>query len=822
MIFNIKKKLFICTTIFFLITTFSWAGEYPEFPSEHSSSAICGESWSWNDSEYNYDEFDIYIWRENGHLWFEIDPISGFPFIGPTLFTIIQNGIQYIYTDLLFADSSGKEFYGSQLYTRSIFNVSPYEAPNLDTDQPFKLIYHGATEAPYMIDIPVLSSSVKYYFDYDNDGYGDPENFIENQISGYVADNTDCDDYNNGIHPGATEISGDGIDQDCDGSDTTFSWAGEYPEFPSEHSSSAICGESWSWNDSEYNYDEFDIYIWRENGHLWFEIDPISGFPFIGPTLFTIIQNGIQYIYTDLLFADSSGKEFYGSQLYTRSIFNVSPYEAPNLDTDQPFKLIYHGATEAPYMIDIPVLSSSVKYYFDYDNDGYGDPENFIENQISGYVADNTDCNDNNADIHPGATEIRGDGIDQDCNGSDLPPLNTYYQDSDADGYGNAGVSMEAEIQPTGYVTDNTDCNDNNADIHPGATEIRGDGIDQDCDGSNINLTKTEVSQLYVSIFGRASEGDGNRYWQSANPDMLTTAEKMLASSAAEAYFGDTLNDNQAFIEFIYENTLGKTIEDDPDGITFWVNELDAGKSKAQVAVDLINAATADRNAGVAQDLFNNKVDVSNYVADNIPSVSGNIYQFIGYVDFVSDASSTVAIAKIIVDQDCDGSDINLTKTEVSQLYLSVFGRASEGEGNKYWQTAKPDMLTTCNAMLDSDAGKNYFGEILNDNQAFIEFIYFNTLGKTYDDDPGGIAFWVNKLEAGKSKGEVVVELINAVQDPWNAGNAQDQFKNKVLVSNYVADNIPSVSGNINQFMDCIEYVTHDLGTVSDASAFIP
>ncbi len=54
------------------------------------------------------------------------------------------------------------------------------------------------------------------------------------------------------------------------------------------------------------------------------------------------------------------------------------------------------------------------------------------------------------------------------------------------DGYGNLAVTTNACSAPSGYILDATDCNDTSGLIHPGATETTCDGIDQDCNGTDL------------------------------------------------------------------------------------------------------------------------------------------------------------------------------------------------------------------------------------------------------------------------------------------------------------------------------------------------
>lgn len=87
--------------------------------------------------------------------------------------------------------------------------------------------------------------------------------------------------------------------------------------------------------------------------------------------------------------------------------------------------------------------------------------------------------------------------------------------------------------------------------------------------------------------------------------------------------------------------------------------------------------------------------------------------------------------------------------------------------------------------MLATTAASEYFGSSLNSNQAFIEHIYINTLGKTYLEDKEGIDYWVDLLNQGYLRNQVISTLIIAAQASENAGNAQDQFNNRVALSDY-------------------------------------
>ncbi|MSQ00777.1 MAG: hypothetical protein EXR71_02665 [Myxococcales bacterium] len=210
-------------------------------------------------------------------------------------------------------------------------------------------------------------------------------------------------------------------------------------------------------------------------------------------------------------------------------------------------------------------------WYEDADADGYGDrtQDTLACDAPPGTVADDTDCDDANADVHPGGDEWCN-GEDDDCDGTSdedaLDPL-TWYADTDEDGFGDVLNTTTACDSPAGYGPDSTDCDDADATINPLATEVC-DGVDNDCDGG-IDLAAADPSLWFADT-------DGDGFGDATNS---TTACDVPSGYAAD---DDDCNDTDSAINPLaaevcdgIDNDCDGTIDDGATGGTTWYADAD-------------------------------------------------------------------------------------------------------------------------------------------------------------------------------------------------------------------------------------------------------
>lgn len=119
------------------------------------------------------------------------------------------------------------------------------------------------------------------------------------------------------------------------------------------------------------------------------------------------------------------------------------------------------------------------------------------------------DCNDNSASVYYGATEICGNGVDDNCIGGDVLCFETYCTDGVSNDMDSAIDCADSDcsahttciaLQPGCDVDGDhygatscggDDCNDTSPTVYYGATEICGNGIDDNCVGGDVLCTET-------------------------------------------------------------------------------------------------------------------------------------------------------------------------------------------------------------------------------------------------------------------------------------------------------------------------------------------
>ncbi len=314
-------------------------------------------------------------------------------------------------------------------------------------------------------------AAVACYVDVDKDGYGSAAFPITSTTGctspGESLDAADCDDGDANVHPGATEIPGDGVDEDCDGA--------------------------------------------------------------------------------ELCYVDGDGDRFGGTTVMTGSSLACNGPGESNVETDcnDGDPNVNPAATDAP-ADGVDQNCDGIDYcYVDHDGDHFGTTETMVSDiHCNGASFNNTDCNDDDSDINPGEIEIIADGIDEDCNN-----IEVCFEDADHDGYGAFDVITfttppSLACNDLGQSTNNLDCNDDDVLVHPGAPEVVADGIDEDCDGTEL---------CYV-------DADGDTY---GGPTTASTPD-LTCASPMSAYAQDCNDANRTVLPGVGETCNG--VDDNCNG----------------------------------------------------------------------------------------------------------------------------------------------------------------------------------------------------------------------------------------------------------------
>jgi hypothetical protein len=289
---------------------------------------------------------------------------------------------------------------------------------------------------------PAVGGPTSYLLDVDQDGFGDDTTLAEGCAPAEaVTVGGDCDDAQATVYPGAAEAC-DGLDNDCDG---------------------LLDG------DDDDNTGAVDWY--RDEDADGYGVTSDSVRSCDGPAGYAVVGGDCD---------DANATTSPGAS----EVCDGADNDCDGLTDD-----------------DDNSVADQTTWYIDYDGDSYGS-DRFTEAACAapeGYVSNAEDCDDAEATAFPGGVEVC-DTLDNNCDGvvdeASAADAQTWYQDADLDGFGDADFTTLSCEVPSGYAENDEDCDDGEFAVNPDAEEVC-DGLDNDCDGTADGADATDVSAWY-------------------------------------------------------------------------------------------------------------------------------------------------------------------------------------------------------------------------------------------------------------------------------------------------------------------------------------
>jgi len=624
-----------------------------------------------------------------------------------------------------YQDADGDSYGNANASDIDCYQPTGYVTDDMDCDDADPQQNPGALEycngeddnCDGFIDEDTAVDAITWYQDYDADGYGNAAIWEVDcyQPSGYVATGTDCDDTESSVNPGATETC-NGLDDDCDGTideDDAADVVTWYEDADGDGYGNAAV--------SDIDCDQPAGYVTDSSDCDDTDADNFPGNPEQCDGADNDCDGAIDNGITQQDWFYDADADLYGDSNNSQTDC-ASPganWVLADGDCDDAAPAINPGATElcdgvdndCDGDIDEDDAADAITWYLDSDGDGYGDPNasDVDCDQPVGYVTDNTDCDDSESANYPGASEYC-DGVDNNCDGyideDSAVDVAVWYRDFDGDGFGDAAAFDLDCDQPVGYLADDTDCDDYDPDIYPGATEYC-NGEDDDCDGDIDEDSAADAITWY-----RDADGDG--YGDPGDADI--DCDQPAGYLADDSDCDDT------------EYSVNPSITEVCDGID---NNCDGSTDEAWGDCDLTNVDLHSCDAGsCAVDTCDDPFHDMNLVDSDGCEAEEDIYEvygggdYLNYIDewgpFYDDPATSETIIGNIVpagdedwyyvdavdmgesDGDCDPFNVEFlfTSNPNGEFRFEVYDMT--GTLYYYDMPDPPDQDTTCGADLQT------------------------------------------------------------------------------------------------------------------------
>lgn len=662
-----------------------------------------------------------------------------------------------------YADADGDNFGNANNSTQACSVPLGYVTNGTDCNDGQANINPGTSELCNSIDDNCnnqIDEGVQqlFYADADTDSYGNPLNTILacSAPSGYVTNNLDCNDNNINIYPASTETCNN-LDDNCNGSiDEGLLFQTYYADLD---------------GDGAGNLNNTVIACAQPNGYVSNPTDCNDANPTIYPSASetcngiddncnSAIDEGVQNVF----YVDSDN-DFFGNAAFPILACTIpTGYVSNNSDCNDNSNFVYPNANETCNAIDDDCdgfIDEGVQntYYADADADGFGNALVSLMGCTApnGYVLNATDCNDNNPNIRPGILETCN-GIDDNCNGQiDEGALNTYYQDADSDGFGNVNATLNACVAPLGYVSNFTDCEDANANIFPGNSEVC-NTIDDNCNGA-------------------VDEGVQNLYYLDADGDAYgSVINTLYACSLPVGYVLNNLdcNDNSSSA-FPGASELCNALDDNCNG------QVDDGLVVQTYYADFDNDTFGNPTAALNACVQPNGYVVDNTDCnDNLATVNPNGIEVCNLIDDNCNGIVDEGVQSLFyADQDNDGFGGTAPTTLACSAPAGYSSTSNDCDDNN--AAISPNATETCNFIddncngaVDEGALNTYYLDADNDS--------FGTPTVTAQACVMPVGYSANSLDCNDSNGSIypgATEICNLIDENCNNQideGAQTQF----------------------------------------------